>query len=326
MRTFQLHRPVSLQMACVGSRSRIIFGARADVGIGELVVKDRYFDVANVDKYDAILGLPFLWATTATIRFQGAGILDINGQSFDLLESDFAVKRRVSSRDQTNRAAAPTKHGSAAVPPVNPRAHMARMGRIQYFEDDSTVVAKHLSTADESCKPEPNREFVQQVDSDCDDLLRYGVDVCAQAVSTNCTTEMSLFTSAGVQELDEGLLNGTTSSRSNQTYWFDKIPMVDFILNSSTNTTTGLTPFETVYGYAPQTASRLSIPTPTDLAIRMHGETGVADPNATLPSTILVRPCDPEICIDADAALEDTRREQWEKEQRETRESQAGHH
>ncbi|KZV91267.1 hypothetical protein EXIGLDRAFT_837228 [Exidia glandulosa HHB12029] len=132
---FQLQRPVTLQMACIGSRSRINFGAKSDVGLGALVVKNRYFDVANIDKYDAILGLRFLWATAASLRFQDAGILEINGQSFDLLESDFAVRRRVSSRDQTHRGPVTPKQRSAAVPPVDPHTAVVRTGRIAYLEN-----------------------------------------------------------------------------------------------------------------------------------------------------------------------------------------------
>ena len=56
---FPLEHPVNLQLAVVGSRSVVNYGTNSPIRIGALVT-DEYFDIANVDYYDVILGTPFL--------------------------------------------------------------------------------------------------------------------------------------------------------------------------------------------------------------------------------------------------------------------------
>lgn len=94
LKTFVLDTPVGLQMACVGSRSKINFGARASMAIGkQLLVKDKYFDVVNLERYDVILGLPFLWNAKAILDFSGEGKLTVFGTEFGLVSSEFAIPR-----------------------------------------------------------------------------------------------------------------------------------------------------------------------------------------------------------------------------------------
>ncbi|EJD37930.1 hypothetical protein AURDEDRAFT_129203 [Auricularia subglabra TFB-10046 SS5] len=93
VKTFKLDSPVALQMACIGSRSRINFGARLDMQIGNIVIRNKYCDVVNLDRYDLVLGLPFLWQTKAVLDFGGAGAMTIHGVKFDLLDSEFALKK-----------------------------------------------------------------------------------------------------------------------------------------------------------------------------------------------------------------------------------------
>ena len=54
-----LDKPVALQLACQGSKSMINHGVTTAIDIAEQHVNE-YFDVANVDYYDVILGVPFL--------------------------------------------------------------------------------------------------------------------------------------------------------------------------------------------------------------------------------------------------------------------------
>ena len=56
---FTLESQLALQLGCVGSRSKITHGTHAPVRISN-VTRDMYFDVANINQYDCILGLPFL--------------------------------------------------------------------------------------------------------------------------------------------------------------------------------------------------------------------------------------------------------------------------
>ena len=56
---FTLESQLAQQLGCMGSRSKITHGMHAPVHIGN-VTRNTYFDVANINQYDCILGLPFL--------------------------------------------------------------------------------------------------------------------------------------------------------------------------------------------------------------------------------------------------------------------------
>ena len=57
--TNKLKNPVALQLACVSSKSMISYGATSTITFGNQHIEE-YFDVANIDYYNVILGTPFL--------------------------------------------------------------------------------------------------------------------------------------------------------------------------------------------------------------------------------------------------------------------------
>ena len=73
---FKLEQPVGLQLACMGSKSTINYGANSSIVFGNKHVKE-YFNVANIDYYDVILGTPFLWWLGITLDFTGQGAIHI---------------------------------------------------------------------------------------------------------------------------------------------------------------------------------------------------------------------------------------------------------
>jgi hypothetical protein len=56
----QLENPVLLQLGTIGSRSMINFGTRARLELGPIIENDAYLDVVNLDRYDMIIGTPFM--------------------------------------------------------------------------------------------------------------------------------------------------------------------------------------------------------------------------------------------------------------------------
>ena len=68
IRAFPLEQQLTLQLGCIGSRSHITHGAHAQMQIGAFNAQ-LYFDVANIDHYDCILGIPFLWQNAAIVDF-----------------------------------------------------------------------------------------------------------------------------------------------------------------------------------------------------------------------------------------------------------------
>ncbi len=56
---FNLTEPVTLQLGTVGSRSKINFGTMANIAIAGLNPTE-YIDVVNIDRYDILIGTPFM--------------------------------------------------------------------------------------------------------------------------------------------------------------------------------------------------------------------------------------------------------------------------
>ncbi|KAF8187927.1 hypothetical protein K438DRAFT_1473186, partial [Mycena galopus ATCC 62051] len=54
-----LTEQVTLQLGCVGSRSKISFGTRVPVEFGG-VRGHVYFNQVNLDRYDVVIGTPFM--------------------------------------------------------------------------------------------------------------------------------------------------------------------------------------------------------------------------------------------------------------------------
>ncbi|KAF8222921.1 hypothetical protein L208DRAFT_1107563, partial [Tricholoma matsutake] len=59
LKAHELEELVPLQLGTIGSRSKINFGLFTDFEIGE-IKNTHYFDVVNIDRYDAILGTIFM--------------------------------------------------------------------------------------------------------------------------------------------------------------------------------------------------------------------------------------------------------------------------
>lgn len=79
----KLDNPATLQLGCAGSRSRINFGTRAPVTLG-LFGADVYFDIANLDRYDAVLGTPFLRRFGVILDFK-TNCVRIDGHAYPSL-------------------------------------------------------------------------------------------------------------------------------------------------------------------------------------------------------------------------------------------------
>lgn len=90
-----LDEQVVLQLGCVGSRSKICYGTKVPVKIGKLV-EDTYFDLVNLDRYDCIIGTPFLNRYGVSLDFKTrtirVGNSEIKAFSYD--EENKFVKNR----------------------------------------------------------------------------------------------------------------------------------------------------------------------------------------------------------------------------------------
>ena len=73
IKMFALEKPIALQLACISSRSMINYGTHATIKIGHKVVEE-YFDITNIEHYDAILGTPFLRKMGIVLDFRSPGM------------------------------------------------------------------------------------------------------------------------------------------------------------------------------------------------------------------------------------------------------------
>ena len=69
-----LDDPVTLQLGCVGSRSKINYGTEVPLEFSS-ITGSIYLDVANLDKYDSILGTPFLRRNGISLDFENQEIV-----------------------------------------------------------------------------------------------------------------------------------------------------------------------------------------------------------------------------------------------------------
>ena len=65
---FLLDKPIGIQLAVMSSKSIINYGVNATIKYNEKELKE-YFDIVNIDYYDAILGTPFLRKHELVINF-----------------------------------------------------------------------------------------------------------------------------------------------------------------------------------------------------------------------------------------------------------------
>ena len=74
--TFKLEQPVALQLACIGSKSTVNYGACSTISFGHQRIKET-FDIANIDYYNVILGMPFMRQLGITLDFTSPGSIHI---------------------------------------------------------------------------------------------------------------------------------------------------------------------------------------------------------------------------------------------------------
>jgi hypothetical protein len=98
----QLENPITLQLGTVGSRSIINFGSRASLELGTIKDDDVYLDVVNIDRYDMIIGTPFMRKHGLVLNF-GSNTLLHKARPVPTLtagQEDLMITRRRSARTQ----------------------------------------------------------------------------------------------------------------------------------------------------------------------------------------------------------------------------------
>ncbi|KAF9257677.1 hypothetical protein L218DRAFT_808467, partial [Marasmius fiardii PR-910] len=84
---FQLENPVTLQLGTKGSRSRISFGCSTSYSLvpDSSLSEPEYFDIANIDRYDAVIGTVFMRRHAISLHFSDDTV-KVNGKSIPTLD------------------------------------------------------------------------------------------------------------------------------------------------------------------------------------------------------------------------------------------------
>jgi hypothetical protein len=75
----ELQEQMMLQLAVMGSRSKINYGTWVPMEFRPIKATT-YFDIANIEGYDAILGTPFLWEHGVSPIYENDGWVMRNGK------------------------------------------------------------------------------------------------------------------------------------------------------------------------------------------------------------------------------------------------------
>ena len=70
----KLEQPIGLQLMCMGSKSTINYGAKSTITF-RIACVEEYFDIANIDYYNIILGTPFFQRLNITLDFTSPGAI-----------------------------------------------------------------------------------------------------------------------------------------------------------------------------------------------------------------------------------------------------------
>ena len=89
IKTFALEKPIQIQLAVMGSKSIINYGTNTTINVNGSELKE-YFNVVNIDYYDAILGIPLLKKYEVIISFI-QGCLKIKGKIICNQAGDFKM-------------------------------------------------------------------------------------------------------------------------------------------------------------------------------------------------------------------------------------------
>ena len=86
VKQIKLEEQVTLQLGCVGSRSKISYGTKVLVDVGG-VKEEAYFDLVNIDQYDCIVSTPFMNAHRVCLDF-GNRCVFVKGEGIQALSFD----------------------------------------------------------------------------------------------------------------------------------------------------------------------------------------------------------------------------------------------
>ena len=109
MKTFALEKPIGIQLAVTGSKSVINYGTNTTIQINGEESKE-YFDIVNIDYYEAILGTLFLKKFKVAIDFV-KNCLTIKDKVILNQADEYKIRERNSQKSTAGNAVKTEKSG-----------------------------------------------------------------------------------------------------------------------------------------------------------------------------------------------------------------------
>ena len=109
IKTFALEKPIGIQLAVTGSKSIINYGTNTTIQINGEELKE-YFNVVNIDYYNAILGTPFLKKFKVAIDF-AKDCLTIKDKIVLNQADEYKIRERTSQKSTAVNAVKTKKSG-----------------------------------------------------------------------------------------------------------------------------------------------------------------------------------------------------------------------
>ncbi|KAA1469558.1 hypothetical protein DENSPDRAFT_773163 [Dentipellis sp. KUC8613] len=95
----ELENPATLQLGCIGSKSKINHGAEVRVDF-DTISDVQYLDIVNIDRYDMIIGTPFMYKHGISLDFEHR-VIRIRGRPVPALsagEEAAAINNKIKPR------------------------------------------------------------------------------------------------------------------------------------------------------------------------------------------------------------------------------------
>ncbi|KAF8595539.1 hypothetical protein BDV93DRAFT_407619, partial [Ceratobasidium sp. AG-I] len=143
-----LEQPVGLQLVLKGSRGSLNYGVNAPLKVGGVAMRS-YFDVTGVNKYDAILGAPFLRHHRAMLNFNKPSIITAG--------RTYPTQYRADTPSDGIAAAATRVRNASSVRGEPPPAKLPPLQEVNHnihFVDDTLKTTYHKSWCPKALWPQ----------------------------------------------------------------------------------------------------------------------------------------------------------------------------
>jgi len=99
-KVFDLESPVPLQLGTKGSKSTIVYGANVTIKSSPSLQTVEYMDIINIDRYDAILGTPYMSKHGIILDLRQRTISFADGSKIKALDTEDEAKYREGTNHQ----------------------------------------------------------------------------------------------------------------------------------------------------------------------------------------------------------------------------------